>query len=320
MKIVVLEANRIGKDVSFDCLNDFGELIIYDETISAEECRKRTKDADIVIVDQFPLNETTLCDARHLKYVTMTSTGTDFVDFSYMKKRNITVANIRNYSTHSVAQTTIALLLYLYEKLAHFDRYVRNGTYIGDESNSSFSEVFHELYGKEYGIIGMGNIGREVAKIATAFGCHVSYYSPSGHDYQLPYPLVDFDTILSRSDIISVHTPLNAQTKELLDYKAFQKMKKSAVLINTARGGLINEADLVKALKENLIAGAGLDVLTNEPMLPDCPFTEILAAPNLLITPHIGWASSESRSRAIEEIYHNIKAYLNKEDRNFVSA
>lgn len=319
MKIVVLEANRIGKDVSFDCLKEFGELVIYDETISTKECMKRTKDADIIIVDQFPLNKTTLCCAENLKYITMTSTGTDFVDFSYMKERNITVANIRNYSTHSVAQTTISLLLYLYEKLAHFDYYVKSGEYIGDNANSSFSEIFHELYGKEYGIIGMGNIGREVAKIATAFGCHVSYYSPSGHDYHLAYPLVDFDTLLSQSDIISIHTPLNAQTKELLNYHAFQKMKKSAVLINTARGGLINETDLAKALKENLIAGAGLDVLTSEPMSPDCPFANMLDIPNLLITPHIGWASVESRDRAIREIYYNIRAYFNHEARNVVS-
>lgn len=318
MKIVVLEANRIGKDVSFDCLKEFGELAVYGETVSVEECQKRTMDADMIIVDQFPLKEETLCNAQKLKYITMTSTGTDFVDFPYIRKRNITVANIRNYSTHSVAQTTISLLLYLYEKLAHFDRYVRSGDYIGDEANSSFSEIFHELYGKEYGIIGMGNIGREVAKIATAFGCHVSYYSPSGHDYKLAYPSVDFETLLRQSDIISVHTPLNAQTKEMLNYDVFQKMKKTAILINTARGGLIKEADLVRALKENLIAGAGLDVLTKEPMSPDCPFTDMLDAPNLLITPHIGWASAEARSRAIEEIYYNIKAYLHHEERNIV--
>lgn len=318
MKIVVLEADRIGKDVSFDCLKDFGKLVVYDETLSSAQSQDRLTDADVVIIDQFPMNEETLCKAKQLKFITMTSTGTDFIDINYVRKRKIIVSNIRNYSTHSVAQHTIAMVLYLYEKLNLYNAYTASGNYINDVKNSSFSNVFHELYGKVYGIVGMGHIGKEVAKIASAFGCHVRYYSPSGHTYPVDYQAVSFDTLISESNIISVHTPLTPQTQGMFNYEVFCQMKPSCIFINSARGGLVQEKDLARAISENQIAGAGLDVLIKEPMAADCPLISLLSRPNLLITPHIGWAAKEARERAVSEIYQNIKAFMAGTPRNII--
>ncbi|NCB93958.1 MAG: hydroxyacid dehydrogenase [Clostridia bacterium] len=316
MKIVFLEKLRIGNDIDLDMLNELGEVVIYDETSNSQEARERTQDADIIVVDQMPCCEEYLANARNLKFITMTSTGTNFVDFDYTRARGIKVANIRNYSTHSVAQHTFALLFYLYEKLSSFDSYVRSGSYIDDFSNSSFQTTFGELYGKTWGIVGLGNIGREVAQIAAAFGCTIIYYSPSDHAYPVPYKKVDFDTLLETSDIISVHTPLTPQTQDLFNYEAFTKMKPTAYFVNSARGGLVDETALSRALTEHQIQGAALDVLKTEPMAPDCPLRPNLTNPNLFITPHIGWAGKESRQKAIQEVYKNIKAYQTNEPRN----
>lgn len=316
MKIVVLEALRIGKDISFTCLKDFGEVIIYEETPTLALAAERIQDADIMIVDQLKCNEEALRGAKHLKLITMTSTGTDFVDFNYTRSHNIKVANIKAYSTNSVAQHTFAMLLYLYENLAYYDHYVKSECYVNDSSNSSFSTVFHELAGKTWGIAGLGSIGRKVAEIATAFGCSIIYYSPSGRSYDVPYQRVDFNTLLKESDIISVHTPLTEANKLIFNYQAFCRMKKSSFFLNVARGGLVNEAGLVQALNENRITAAGLDVLTEEPMTLDCPFRSIKDSSRLLITPHIGWAGKEARQRAVEEIYKNIAAFIRGEDRN----
>lgn len=316
MKIVLLETLQIGSDIYYECLKEFGEVVAYDETNSYEQARERIADADIIMVDQFPINEQSIGKANKLKLVTMTSTGTNFIDFEYTNKAGIAVANIRGYSTNSVAQHTFALLLYLYEKIAYFDSYVKKEEYVNDTSNSSFSVKFHELDGKTWGIVGMGKIGVQVAKIASAFGCKVIYNSPSGNPCNTDYPHVQFDELLSESDIISIHTPLTKKTAGIFGYEEFKKMKRSAYFINVARGGVISEGGLAKALEENLIAGAGLDVLTVEPMSPECALLPFKDSSKLVITPHMAWASVESRTRAIEEIYLNIKAFLNGEERN----
>lgn len=316
MKIVLLEALQLGSDISYNCLKDFGEVVAYDETTTYEQMHERIIDAEIIIVDQFPINEQSIGKANKLKLVTMTSTGTNFVDFNYTNKAGITVANIRGYSTNSVAQHTFALLLYLYEKISYFDHYVKKEEYVNDTFNTSFSVKFHELYGKTWGIVGMGKIGLQVAKIASAFGCKVIYNSPSGIPYNKEYPHVEFDELLSESDIISVHTPLTKKTVGIFGYDEFKKMKQSAYFLNVARGGIISEEGLARALNENLIAGAGLDVLTVEPMSPECALLPFKDSSKLVITPHMAWASVESRTRAIEEIYLNIEAFLNGEERN----
>jgi len=312
MKIVVLEALRIGRDISFSCLKDFGEVVVYDETATPALASERIKDADIIVVDQLQCNAESLEGAHRLKLITMTSTGTDFVDFNYTGSRNIKVLNIKNYSTDSVAQHTFGMLLYLWEKSAHFDSYVKSEKYVNDFENSALLATFHELAGKTWGIAGLGNIGRRVAEIASAFGCNIVYYSPSGRNYDVPYKQVNFSTLLARSDILSVHTPLTGNTKLMFNYDAFCQMKADSYFINMARGGLVDEAGLVRALNENKIAAAGLDVLTREPMSPDCPLKSIKDSSRLFITPHIGWASVESRQRAVQQIYKNIAAFLEK--------
>ena len=316
MKIVVLEALRIGSDVSFDCLKEFGELVVYPETNSYEEARARIADADVVIVDQFPMNEKSLGKTQRLKLITMTSTGTDFVDLAYTNARGIQVSNIRGYSTFSVAQHTVTMLLSLYEHLDFYNNYVKSGAYIGDTANTSFSRQFHDLSGKVWGIVGLGQIGSQVARIAEALGCEIIYFSPSGNPHSDRYECVSFETLLAKSDVISCHAPLSDKTREIFDAQAFRKMKTDAVWINAARGGLVVEEDLKEALLSGEIAGAGLDVLCEEPMRAGSPLSEILSLDNLIITPHIGWASVESRTKAIEEIYLNIQSFIKGEPRN----
>lgn len=316
MKIVVLEALRIGSDVSFDGLKEFGELVVYPETNSYEEARARIADADVVIVDQFPMNEKSLGKTQRLKLITMTSTGTDFVDLAYTNARGIQVSNIRGYSTFSVAQHTVTMLLSLYEHLDFYNNYVKSGAYIGDTANTSFSRQFHDLSGKVWGIVGLGQIGSQVARIAEALGCEIIYFSPSGNPHSDRYECVSFETLLAKSDVISCHAPLSDKTREIFDAQAFLKMKRDAVWINAARGGLVVEEDLKEALLSGEIAGAGLDVLCEEPMRAGSPLSEILSLDNLIITPHIGWASVESRTKAIEEIYLNIQSFIKGEPRN----
>lgn len=318
MKIVVLEALRIGNDVAFDCLKEFGELVVYPETNSYEEARARIADADVVIVDQFPMNEKALGKAQRLKLITMTSTGTDFVDLAYTNTRNIQVSNIRGYSTFSVAQHTVTMLLSLYEHLDFYNNYVKSGAYIGDTANTSFLRHFHDLSGKVWGIVGLGQIGSQVARIAEALGCEIIYFSPSGNPHSDRYECVSFETLLEKSNVISCHAPLSDKTRGIFNGAAFRKMKRDAVLINAARGGLVVEEELKEALLSGEIAGAGLDVLCEEPMRAGSPLSEILSLDNLIITPHIGWASVESRTKAIEEIYLNIQSFINGEPRNRV--
>ena len=236
-----------------------------------------------------------------------------------MSSRGITVVNVRNYSTAVVAQHTFAMALYLLEKLRYYDDYVKNGVYASQSSFSHFGMTFGELEGKTWGIVGMGNIGRKVASIAQAFGCRVIFYSASGKSTCTDYEQVDFDTLLAQSDVLSLHCPLSDRTRGLIDLAAMKKMKPSAVLINVARGPVVKEADLCTALKENLIAAAGLDVLEKEPMVPDSPLLEFQDSSRLLITPHMAWASLEARTRVVTETCRNIESFLAGEPRNVVS-
>ena len=247
-----------------------------------------------------------------------TATGTNNVDFNYTNSRGIKVANVPSYSTDSVAQHTFALLLYLVEKMRFFDDYVKNGTYSRSNCFSCLEMIYPEIAGKTWGIIGMGAIGQKVAQIATVFGCKVICYSASGRTYDMPYEQVDFDTLLSSSDIVSVHAPLNEHTKDLMNYEAFVKMKESAYFINVGRGPIVVEEDLARALEEGQIRAAGLDVLRIEPMNADNPLLKIQDSQKLIITPHVAWATSEARQRCVDVVAENIKAFLRGEEQNIV--
>ena len=228
MKIVFLDAASIGADIDLSGFDALGEVKRYDYSTS-EEAAERITDADVVVINKIPINETTLKKAKNLKLVCVTATGTDNLDKDYLGKRGIAWRNVAGYSTESVAQHTFALLFYLYEKLRYYDDYVKTEQYIGDRSFSHFGNVFHEISGKTWGIIGLGAIGRRVADLAKAFGCHVIYYSTSGKNTQPGYKRTDLDTLLRESDIVSVHAPLTDATRGLMNREAFEKMKPTAV-------------------------------------------------------------------------------------------
>jgi glycerate dehydrogenase len=317
MKIVFLETDTLGSDVNLTQFDTLGEVIKYPTTLPAQ-VPERIKDADIIIVNKVPMNESTLAGADRLKLICLTATGTNIVDFTYTNTRGLIVTNVQGYSTKSVIQHTFALFFYLYEKLSYYDNFVKSGDYIRSDIFSHFEMKFNELHGKTWGIIGLGEIGRGVAEIAKLFGCNIIYYSTSGRNNSSDYERVELDTLLKESDVVSIHAPLNNKTMNLIGEEELRKMKKSAILLNLGRGPIVNEAALYKALKEDWIAGAGLDVLTVEPMAASNPLIKIKDSTKLIITPHIAWATVEARQRVADEVYMNITAYLNGEERNVV--
>ncbi|MCI8936279.1 MAG: D-2-hydroxyacid dehydrogenase [Lachnospiraceae bacterium] len=318
MKIIVLERNSVGQDVPMDAIGKLGEMTAYPNTTAAD-VKEKVKDAEIIVANKAPLNEETLKDARQVKLICEFATGYDNVDLAYCKKRGIKVANVVNYSTDAVAQHTFALCFYVLEKLRHYDEYVKSGAYAAQDRFSNFDLPFTELAGKTWGIIGMGNIGKKVAKIAQAFGCRVIFYSASGNSTCTDYERVSFDTLLIESDFVSLHCPLSDKTRNLIDLNALKKMKKSAILINVARGPVVKDEDLYTALTQEYIAGAGLDVTGTEPMKDSNPLSKIMDSNKLIITPHLAWASNEARNRCVSETCKNIEAFLKGEDRNIVN-
>ncbi len=317
MKIVVLERNSLGDDIDLSQFDKLGDVVMYDQS-NTEDTPEKVKDADIIIVNKVPMNEQTLKQAAHLKMIAITATGYNIIDKAYTDSRGIAVANVGGYSTDSVAQHTFALALYLIEQLDYYDKYVKSGAYVKSDIFCHIDRRIRELAGKTWGIIGLGAIGRKVAQIAEMFGCNVIYYSTSGRNQNSEYQSVGLDELLSRSDIVSVHAPLNAVTENMMNMERFRKMKPEAILINVARGPIVNERDLVDALNEGIIGGAGLDVISAEPMKAGNPLLEIQDSTKLIVTPHIAWATCEARARLMDEVYLNIEAFLRGEKRNLI--
>lgn len=309
MRIVFLDVKSIGEDMDLSGFERFGEVVQYGFS-TPEEARERMRDADIAVLNKIPVNGATVGEAERLKLVCVTATGTDNLDKEYLEQRGIAWRNVAGYSTETVAQHTFAMLFYLTEKLHYYDEYVKSGKYAGDVMFTHFDNLFHEIYGKTWGIIGMGAIGRRVADIAKMFGCHVIYYSTSGKNNQEGYERVDLDTLLAHSDIVSVHAPLNETTRGLMDREAFSKMKKESIFLNLGRGPIVVEEDLKEALERGIIGGAGLDVLSQEPISPGNPLLEIQDSSRLLITPHIAWASVEARTRLMKTIEGQIEEFV----------
>lgn len=309
MKIVFLDAKTIGEDIDLSGYDKLGEVVKYDFS-TPEETRERTRDADVIILNKVVIDENSIGDAEHLKLVCVTATGTNNLDKVYLENRGIAWRNVAGYSTETVAQHTFALLFYLLEHLNYYDDYVKSEKYVNDITFTHFDKVFHELNGKRWGIIGLGAIGRRVADIAKLFGCQVSYYSTSGKNDQPGYERVDFDTLLGQSDIVSVHAPLDENTKGLMNRETFGKMKASAIFLNLGRGPIVVEEDLAEALEQGVIAAAGLDVLSVEPMSRENPLRRIKDSNRLLITPHIAWASVEARMRLMGMIEGQIREFF----------
>lgn len=309
MKIVFLDAKTLGDDIDLTGFEQMGEVVKYPFT-TAEEAPDRVKDADVLIVNKVLINRQTISSAGNLKLVCVTATGTNNLDKDYLAERGIAWRNVAGYSTESVAQHTFAILFYLMENLRYYDDYVRDGRYVNDRIFTHFARTFHELQGMTWGILGLGAIGRRVADIAGMFGARVIYYSASGAPAQEGYHQVDFDTLLSESDILSIHAPLNEYTKGIMDAEAFRKMKSSAILLNLGRGPIINESDLAAALNAGELKAAGLDVLCTEPMAKDNPLLDVHDKDRLLITPHIAWATVEARQRLMKIIEGQIREFF----------
>ncbi len=319
MQIVILERNSVGPDVSVSSLDELGEVTSYRNTVTVEEVIERVRNADIIVANKSPLREETLKDAPNVKLICQLATGYDNVDLQYCKSRGIVVCNVVDYSTAMVAQHTFLLALALSEKLPHYDRYVKCGAYSAQDRFSNFDVPFYELDGKTWGIVGMGNIGRRVAKIASAFGCRVIFHSITGKSSCTEYPQVDKDALLAESDVLSLHCPLSSLSLDFIDAEALRKMKKSAILVNVARGRVVNNTDLYHALVNGEIAAAGLDVVEKEPLEPENPLSTLMDSNQLIITPHLAWASVEARTRCVEGVYNNIKAFQQGNPENVVN-
>lgn len=317
-KIVILQAGSVGHDISLERFRHLGTVVSYDDT-KQEEVRERILDANIVITNKNIMNEEVLHGLDNLKLICLFATGVNNIDLDYCKEHGIKVANVKGYSTDTVAQHTLALLMHLVEKNTFYDQFVKSKDYVKSPSFSYFEDVFHDISSMTWGIVGLGQIGRKVAQIATAMGARVQYYSTSGNNSTSDYQEVDFETLLKSSDIISIHAPLNEKTHYLFNEEALRKMKNNAYLINVGRGGIIEEKALVKVLNEGHLSGVGLDVFEHEPLLEDDDLYQIKDTHKCIFTPHIAWGSLEARQRCVHEVYENILAYLKGEDRNIVN-
>ena len=309
MKIVFLDVKTLGDVPNLDLFREFGEFVSY-QTTAPDQVAARINGAAIVITNKVTLDRTAMETARDLKLICVAATGINNIDLDYARQAGIAVKNVEGYSTHSVAQLTFALLLHLLHRIAYFDTYVKQGGYAQSDIFTHLGDGFRELQGKRYGIIGLGNIGRQVARIAEAFGAEVVYYSASGRNTAQPYARFSLDELLSTSDVVSIHSPLNEQTYHLITARELQQLRKNAILINVGRGGIIREADLARALDADLLAGAALDVFEQEPIRPDNPLLHIRNKHKLVLTPHIAWGSLEARTVLLEKVGHNIRSFI----------
>lgn len=315
-KIVILDGKTLG-DISIEKLKEIGEVKYYEAT-DESEVSERIKDANIILTNKVVLNKNNMKYAKKLEFIAETATGFNNIDINYAKEHKIGVANVAGYSTNAVVQHTFASALALLDQVVYYDRYVKSGEYSKAGSFTCLNRPYYEIENKVWGIIGLGSIGSKVGKIAEAFGAEVIYYSTSGKNSSSEFKKVSFEELLEKSDIISIHAPLNENTKGLINYEALSKMKNSAILINMGRGPIIVEKDLARAIEEDEIRGAALDVYEIEPVSEDNVLLSIKNKDKLLLSPHIAWASIEARERLFNEVIENIKAFYNGEERNRV--
>ncbi len=313
MKIVFLDSDTMG-DVSFAPIAEKGELILYPRS-TPQQAIERVKDCEVLIVNKIIVNKELVDAAPKLRLICEAATGVNNIDIEYARSKGIPVRNAAGYSTESVAQVTFMHILNLVGHASYFDRRVKTGEYYENGIFSDMSWPFFELKGKKLGIIGMGNIGQRVARIAVAFGMEVAYYSTSGTSHCKDYPSLPLEDLLSVSDIVTIHAPLNDATRNLVTYDRLKLMKPSAYILNMGRGGIINEQDLADALSDNIIAGAATDVYVREPLEPGHPYMKFkdytdkdgrCLKEKLLLTPHIAWTSDEALKTLVEKIAENI--------------
>ena len=307
MQIVILDRATLGFDIDVNIFSKFGNVTSYDST-KENETAQRVKNADIVLTNKVVIGKNEI-DNSNIKLICITATGMNNVDLEYAKEKNIAVKNVAGYSTSSVVQVGFSMILYFVQKLNYYKKYVDEGNWQKNKLFTHIDEPFFELDKKRVGIIGLGEIGRNFAKKAKAFDCEVVYYSTSGKNSNSEYKSISLEELLKTSDIISIHAPLNENTKNLLTYENMKNMKDGAILLNLGRGGIINENDLAKLIDEKEIY-CGIDVVSKEPIEESNPLLKVKNKDRLLLTPHIGWASIEARTRLVNMVALNIKEFL----------
>ena len=317
MKIVILDGYSVNPgDLSWAELEGCGELTVYDRT-STDEIEERAKDADAILTNKVVISGGTMDRLPNLKYIGVLATGYNVVDIEAAGKRGITVTNVPAYSTNSVVQITFAHILNMTNRIAHYARENREGKWSSSPDFCYWDTNLDELAGKTLGVVGLGNIGYKVACIARDFGMDVfAYTSKNSADLPAGIQKTTFNGLLGISDILTLHCPLTPETKEMINKDTLKRMKRGALLINTGRGPLVNEADVAKALNDGQLGGYGADVMVQEPPKADNP---LFSAPNAYLTPHTAWATTEARIRLIAIASANVKAFIQGSPQNTVA-
>ena len=312
MKIVFLDAATIGYDVDLSLFEKHGELKVY-ETTTQEEFVDHVGDSDVIIINKLKVGRQNLPACKNVKLVCVAATGFDNIDTEYCKENGIAVCNVVGYSTQNVAQLTVSMVLSLICHLTEYNRSVADGSYTRGGVANILTPVYHEIYGRTWGIVGYGNIGKQVGVVAKALGCKVLVYKRTPIEDE---ECVDIDTLCKESDIISVHTPLNDGTRGLISRERIAMMKNDAILVNVARGAVCDEEALADAILENKLGGVGIDVYSKEPFGNDHPCARIAGKDNVILTPHMAWGSFEARQRCCNEMAMNIESFIKGERRN----
>ena len=312
MKIVFLDASTLGADIDLSIYERFGELTVFGST-TEDQFAQHVGDSDVIITNKLKVGRHNLPACKNVKLICVTATGFDNIDVGFCREHGIAVTNVVGYSTQNVAQLTVAMVLSLICHLKEYDRSVSDGSYTRGGVANILTPVYHEICGKTWGIVGYGNIGKQVGVVAKALGCKILVYKRTPVEGE---ECVDIDTLCKESDIISVHTPLNDGTRGLISRERIAEMKKDAILINVARGAVCDEEAIADAILEGRLGGAGIDVYSKEPFGEDHPCACIAGRDNVILTPHMAWGSYEARVRCCEEIALNIESYIKGEKRN----
>ena len=310
MKIVCLDVESLGPAVpNVSLFQQYGEVVYFDDT-KPEETVDHIGSAEIIVTNKVRVNRAIMEACPNLRLICVAATGLNTIDIEAAAEKGIQVKNVSGYSTQSVTQITFAILLSLMCNIEYYNRFVRSGEYSKSNSFTHYGRMYWELAGKQFGIIGLGVIGKRVAEVAAAFGARPVYYSTSGKNLNADYQRLELDDLLRTSDVVSIHAPLNHDTKNLIDYRRICLMKPTAYLLNMGRGQIINEADLARALDEERIAGAGLDVHEKEPIQANNPLLSVKNRERLIQTPHIAWISNEARTLLVAKVAENIRDFL----------
>lgn len=309
MNIVILDRKTLGLDIDMAIFETFGNVKNYDCT-KPNETIERLKEADIVITNKVVISKEVM-ENTNLKLICVTATGMNNIDLESAKQKNIEVKNVAGYSSASVVQLAFSMIFKIMQKLDYYKKYVDEGNWQKSDIFTHIDKPFFELDGKKVGIIGLGDIGKNFAKKASAFDCELMYFSTSGKNSNSAYKQVSLDELLNNSDVITIHCPLNENTKDLLNYENMKNIKDGAILLNLSRGGIINEADLAKIIDEKEIY-CGIDVASVEPILENNPLLNVKNKDRLILTPHIAWASVEARNRLVKMVAKNIEEFISQ--------